>query len=59
MGLRPLDVRLDAGDFRFESFDPRLELVDGHGVQVLLCKLSERVARLAREEVLEVHEGQR
>lgn len=56
MGLRPVHVRFDACDLGLEGFDAGLQLLDRHGVEVLLCKLDQRVAWLAREQVVEVHE---
>ena len=55
MRLRPLHVGFDAGDLGLQGLDPRLQLLDRHGVEVLLAKLDQRIAGLAREEVIEVH----
>src|SRR5690242_6357221 len=48
---------LDAGDFGLQRFDPRFQLLDRHGVEVLLCKRDERVIGLAREEFFQIHGG--
>jgi len=53
--LDPPHVRFDARDLGFEGFDPRMELVDRHRIEVLLRKGDERVVGLAREEFVEVH----
>ena len=55
MVLRPADVVFDPGDFNFERLDARFELIDRHRIEVLLCKGDQRVVRLGREEVVEVH----
>jgi putative PIG3 family NAD(P)H quinone oxidoreductase len=57
MTLGALHVRFDTGDLGLERFNPRLELFDGDGVQVLLCKSDERIVRLAWEEFVQVHTG--
>jgi putative PIG3 family NAD(P)H quinone oxidoreductase len=38
-----------------QAFDAGTKLLDRQGVQVLLCKLDERVARLAGEQLVQVH----
>jgi len=43
------------GDLNLEAFDPGLKLLDRHWIQVLLAKLNQRVAGLARKEFVEVH----
>ena len=55
MVLRTLRMRLDAVDLRFQRLDPRLELLDRHGVEVLLCKGDERIVGLTWEEVFQIH----
>ena len=55
MRLRPLHVCFDAGDLCLERFDPRLKLLDRHGIEVLLAELHQRIAWLAGEEVFQVH----
>ena len=55
MILRTLRMRFDAVDLRFERLDPRLQLLDRHGVEVLLCKGDERIVGLAWEEVFQIH----
>lgn len=57
MGLGALHVGFDAGDLGLEAFDPRLQLLDRHGVEVLLCKSDERVVGLAWEKVVQIHGG--
>ncbi len=54
--MYPLHVGFDAGDLGLESFDSGLQLLDGHGVEVLLCKLHQRISGLAREQLFQVHE---
>ena len=49
----------NAGDLRLQGFDPRLKLLDRHGVEVLLAKLDERIAGLAWEKVVQIHERNR
>jgi hypothetical protein len=55
MGLRALHVCLDTRDLGLQPLYPLLQLLDRHGVKVLLGELDERVAGLAREEIFEVH----
>ena len=57
MVLSTLHMCLDAGDFGLQRFDPRFQLLDRHGVEVLLCKRDERVIGLAREEFFQIHGG--
>ena len=57
MRLGALHVRLDAPNLRLQRLDPRVKLVDRHWVEVLPGKLDQRVARLAWEELFEVHRG--
>ena len=59
MGLCTIDMGLYAGDLGLQGLDPGVKLVDRNGVEILFCKLSQRVARLAREEILEVHQPNR
>lgn len=59
MRLSALHVRFDAGDLCLKGFDALLELLDRHGVEVLAAKLNERVAGLAREEIFQIHGGNR
>lgn len=55
MRLGTLHVRFDAGYLGFQRLDTSVKLLDGHGIEILFCKLGKRVARLARKEVVEVH----
>ena len=55
MLLNSGDMRLDPGDFAAERRDPRVQLVDRDRVEVLLDKLSQRIARLGRKEVVQIH----
>lgn len=55
MGLNAVDVSFDASDLGLQSFDPGVQLIDRDGVEILLCKLDQRVARLARKEIVQVH----
>ena len=55
MRLSSIDVGLHAGDLRLQGADPGVKLLDRDGVEILFCKLRQRVARLAREEILGVH----
>jgi len=57
MVLSTLHMCLDAGDFGLQRFDPRFQLLDRYGVEVLLCKRDERVIGLAREEFFQIHGG--
>ena len=57
MGLDTLDVRLDARNLDLQGFDTLLELLDRHRVEILSGQLDQRVTRLAREEVVEIHDG--
>ena len=59
MRLSALHVRFDAGDLSLEGLDTLLELLDRHRVEVLAAKLNERVAGLAREEIFQIHGGNR
>ena len=49
------DVGLDAGDLGLEGLDAGVKLLNRDGVEILLCKLRQRIAGLAREEILEIH----
>jgi len=59
MRLCSIDVGLHAGDLRLQGEDAGVKLLDRDGVEILFCKLRQRVARLAREEILEVHQPKR
>jgi NADPH2:quinone reductase len=48
-------MRFDAGDFRHQPFDPFLQLVDRHRVEVLFAKSHQRIVGFAREEIFQVH----
>lgn len=50
-----VDMGFDPADLGFQSFDAGVQLLDRHGVEILFRKLHKWVARLAREEILEVH----
>jgi hypothetical protein len=53
--LGAVHVRFDPRDLGLERLDSGLQLLDRHGVEILLCKLNQRVAWLARKKILEVH----
>jgi hypothetical protein len=53
--LRTLHVRLYPVDLNPERFDPRLQLLDRHGVEILLCKGDKRIVGLARKQVVQIH----
>lgn len=55
MGGGALHVAFDSRDLGPERFDSLFQFLDGHRVDVLPAKLDERVARLAWEEVFQVH----
>lgn len=55
MSLRPSHVSLDPGDLGLQGLDTSMELLDRHGIEILLGKLHQWVARLAREKLLEIH----
>lgn len=55
MGLRALDVVFDPRNLGLECFDPGPQLLDRHGVEILLCERNQRVVGFAREEFVEVH----
>lgn len=46
---------LGAGDFRLKCPDTCLAFLDRQGVEVLPCKLGERIARFSRENLVRVH----
>jgi len=50
-----VDMGFDAGNLGLQSLDAGMKLLDRDWIEILLCKLYQRVARLAREEFLEVH----
>ncbi len=56
---RAVHVRIDSRDFRLQRFDPRVELLDRHRVEVLAAERDERIVRLAREKIVEIHERSR
>jgi hypothetical protein len=45
----------DAGDLGLQRRDALLQFLDRHRIEILLAKLDERIARLAREEVVQIH----
>ncbi len=51
------DVRFDPSDLHLEGRDSGLQLLDRHGVQVLLGELGQRVVGLAWEKVVQIHRG--
>ena len=53
VGRCALDVRLDPRDLGLEGFDARPQLLDRDGVEILLCKLGQRVAGFAREKLVQ------
>ena len=55
MGLGAVHVRFHAGDLGLKGFDARKEFIDRDGIEILLSKLDQRVARLARKEIFQVH----
>ena len=55
MRLRTIDMSFHAGNLGLQGFDAGMQLVNRDGVEILLCKFRQRVARFAREEILEVH----
>ena len=59
MVLRTLHMCFDAGNLGLQRFDPRFQLLDRHGVEVLLCKRDERIIGLAWEEFFQIHGGNR
>jgi putative PIG3 family NAD(P)H quinone oxidoreductase len=57
MTLGTPHVRFDARDLGLKRFNPRLELLDRNGVEVLFCKGDERIVGLAREQFVQIHRG--
>ena len=55
MILHTLYMGFDAVDLSFQRLYPRQQLLDRHGVEVLLCKSDERIVGLAREKVFQIH----
>lgn len=55
MGLRPLHMGFNALYFGLERLYACLQFLDRHGIEVLFGKLDQRVARLAWEEVVQIH----
>jgi len=55
MRLGSLHMRFNARDLDLERFDAGLQLLDRHGIEILLCKLNQRVAGLAWEKFFKVH----
>ena len=56
MRLGALHVRFDPRDLHLQRLDAGLQLLDRHGVEVLFCKLDQRIAGLARKQLFEIHE---
>ena len=48
-------MRLDAGDLGLQRLDTRMQLLNGDGIEVLPANLGQRIARLVREKVVEIH----
>ena len=44
------------GDLGLEDFDPLIELVDRQGAEILANEQGQRIAGLAREEIIFVHD---
>ena len=57
MRLRPLHVRLDALDLFLQRLDSFLKLINRKGIEILFLELGERILRLVREEIIEVHDA--
>ena len=55
MSLCPLHMLFDAGNLVLQGHDPRLELLDRQRIEILLAKLLQGIAGLAREEIVEIH----
>ena len=55
MRLGASHVSFHTRNLCLQAFDAGTKLLDRQGVQVLLCKLDERVARLAGEQLVQVH----
>ena len=55
MRVDPRDVGLHPGDLGLQGLDARVEFLDRDRIEVLLCKLRQGVAGLARKEIFEVH----
>jgi len=55
MILSALHMHFDAVDLRFQRLDPRLQFLDRHGIEVLLCKGDEWIVGLAWEKVFQIH----
>ena len=57
--LYAIDMGLHSGDLGLQGFDAGVKFLDRDGIEILFCKLRQRVAGLAREEILEVHQPNR
>ena len=57
MRLGALHMCFDPSDLGLQRFDASLQLLDRHGIEILFCKLDQRVAGLARKKIFEVHPG--
>ena len=55
MLLRVLDVGFHAGNLGMEGRDAGVKLVQRHGVEILFGKGDQRVVRLAREQIVQIH----
>ena len=55
VGLSTVDVRFNTRDLGLQGFDASVQLIDRDGIEILLCKLDQGVARLARKEIVQVH----
>ena len=55
MGLHALDMGFDARNLCLEGGDAGVKFLHRNGIEILFCKLHQRVAWLAWEEVVEVH----
>ena len=55
MGLDSVNVGFDSRDLRFQGFDPLLELLDRHRIEVLLAERDQGIVRLAGKKVFQVH----
>jgi hypothetical protein len=59
VGLGALHMGFDPGDLGFEPFDALLQLLDRQRVEVLLAQRDQRVVRLAREKLVQIHDPKR
>ena len=57
VGLRAIHMRFDPCDLFLQSRNTLIQLVDRKWIEILLLELGQRVLRLVRKQLIQVHSG--